>query len=351
MNQRSLSARLWARLGVATTRDAAGDAERLSKRLARSEKKSEQLAKGLEAQHAGSAAIAGTVEDLKASVATLQQALATAGDQLRVLTLARKEDLHSLEAMSGLTTQLEQASRVVDAHIDRAMANAIVSADPFPHLLISPLLPEDVYASLLDALPPAGYWRSSGQARDYWEVETDAGPWRTEAIWRFVDRQIVDQMLRPRLVQAFGSHLARYWREGFDLDPASVTYRTAEGRLQLRRKGYRLRPHLDPPHAALTGLYYLARPGDDPQYGTGLYRPASPLPVKRKGIFYPEDHGIALENAITVPFRANQLLVWMTSLGAHGADLTASEVPRSLERYTYQFQLVVDDKTRRIVRA
>jgi hypothetical protein len=154
-------------------------------------------------------------------------------------------------------------------------------------------------------------------------------------------------MLRPRLLQVFRSHLASYWHDAFGVEGDSVRYHTAEGRLQLRRKGYVLRPHLDPPHAALTGLFYLARPGDDPRYGTGLYKPSSPLPLTRRGIYYPEDHGIAVENVVTVPFQANALVVWMTSLGAHGADLTAPDVPESLERYTYQFQFVIDNDTRR----
>jgi hypothetical protein len=101
----------------------------------------------------------------------------------------------------------------------------------------------------------------------------------------------------------------------------------------------------------LSGLFYLARPDDDARYGTTLYRPSIPLPLGRQGIYYPEDHGIALEAVATVLFRVNTLLVWMTSLGLHGADLTAPDVPPSLERYTYQFQFVVDDATRRRIKA
>lgn len=334
-----------------TSRDAARVAERLARRLERWEKRAGRVTESLDQHHSQTAAIAGALEDLKTSVGRLQQTLDAAAGQLQLLAVARKEDLRAVDAVPGLAAALEQMAGGVDAHLERAMARAAVAADPFPHIVIDELLPAGLYETMIETLPPADFWRSSGRGRDYWEIETDIGPWRTELVWRFVDRRIVDGMLRPRLERAFGGRLAAFWCESFDLDPACVRYRTAEGRLQLRRKGYRLRAHLDPPHAALTGLFYLARPGDDVQYGTALYKPSSPIPVRRQGIYYPEDHGIALENVATVPFRANSLLVWMTSLGPHGADLTADEVPKSLERYTYRFQLVTDDHTRRRIKA
>jgi hypothetical protein len=352
MRQRGAwSTRLWNRLGIVSTRDAAARAEQASRRLERHEKRIERANERLDQHEQQSSAVAETMAELRTSVAKLQQVAAAAGDQARMLALARKQDLASLDAVAGLAAELEQSAAAIAAHVERAISSAVVSADPFPHVVIDELLPAAFYDRILAVLPPTDYWRSSGRARDYWEVETDVGPWETEAVWRFVNRQIVDRTLRPRLVQAFRGHLEDYWRDGFGVDGACVRYHTAEGRLQRRGKGYLLRPHLDPPHAALTGLFYLARPGDDPRYGTGFYKPSTPLPTRRKGIFYPEEHGIALENVRTVPFQANTLVVWMTSLGPHGADLTAPDVPASIARYTYQFQLVTDADTRRRLNA
>ncbi len=350
MAPRSLSARLWDRLGLATTRTTGADAAGLHKRLDRSDKRAERTRELLDQHLTQIGSLTAAVGDLQTSVARLQQAFDEAGDRAALLALARKHDLESFEAVSGLAAQLDRGAGAIDAHVERAIARASLSLDPFPHVLIDELLPEDVFRTLLDELPPHAYWRSSGRSRDYWEIDSDVGPWRTELVWRFVDRKIIDGMLRPRLVQAFSSHLATYWRDSFGVDAACVQYRTAESRLQLRRKGYQLRAHLDPPHAALTGLFYLARPGDDPRHGTTLYRPSTPFPLRRQGIYYPEDHGITLEAAATVPFRANTLLVWMTTLGAHGAELTGADVPKSIERYTYQFQFVVDEETRRRIK-
>jgi uncharacterized protein YoxC len=351
MPPRSLSARLWDRLGLATTRATSADAAGLHKRLDRCDKRAERVRELLEQHHTQIASLTAAVNDLQASVARLSQAVDAAGDRAAVLALARKHDLESIEAVSGMTAELERGAEAIEARVERAVARSVLSIDPFPHVVIDKLLPAEFFRILLEELPPHGCWRSSGRSRDYWEVDSDVAPWRTELVWRFVDRRVVDGMLRPRLVQAFSGYLASYWRDIFGVDPACVRYRTAESRLQLRRKGYQLRAHLDPPHAALTGLFYLARPGDDPRYGTTLYRSSAPYPLRRRGIYYPEDHGITLETTATVPFRANTLLVWMTALGAHGADLTAPDVPKSIERCTYQFQFVIDDETRQRIKA
>jgi len=343
--------RLWRRMGVATARDAATAAERVARRLERHDKRVDRLREILERQEKHGAAIAESLGDVRASIARIEQAVAEVGEQARMLTLARKHDATALDAARQLAAELEATAGAIDAHVAGTIEHATVSSDPFPHVAIDRLLPPSLYDRVLEVLPPHAYWRSSGEARDYWEIGADVGPWQTEVIWGFIDRRLVNEMLRPRLLDLFRSHLGSFWRDHFGLDPTCVSYYAAEGRLQRRRKGYRLRPHLDPPHAALTGLLYLARPGDDPMHGTSLYRPATPLPVKRQGIFYPEDHGITLESAVTVPFQANRLLVWMTPLGPHGADLTAHDVPKSIERYTYQFQFVIDKDTRRRLRA
>lgn len=49
----------------------------------------------------------------------------------------------------------------------------------------------------------------------------------------------------------------------------------------LRRPGYRLPPHVDPKRRLLTGILYLARPGDSDEYGTQFYRVDRPFVPKR----------------------------------------------------------------------
>ena len=46
-----------------------------------------------------------------------------------------------------------------------------------------------------------------------------------------------------------------------------------------------------------------------------------------------------------VPFRANSLLVFLNSVGAHGAAIPPDAQPATLERYIYQFRLGPTSKT------
>ena len=51
-----------------------------------------------------------------------------------------------------------------------------------------------------------------------------------------------------------------------------------------------------------------------------------------------------------VPFRANSVLVFLNSRGAHGARIPASAEPPTLERYIYQFRIgPTADSIRRLV--
>ena len=52
--------------------------------------------------------------------------------------------------------------------------------------------------------------------------------------------------------------------------------------------------------------------------------------------YYPEQHGARCELVKVVPFRANSMLVFVNSGGAHGARIP-DDAPPELERYWYQF--------------
>jgi hypothetical protein len=51
------------------------------------------------------------------------------------------------------------------------------------------------------------------------------------------------------------------------------------------------------------------------------------------------------ELAASVPFRANTLLAFLNSRGAHGASIPSDATPATLERYVYQFRLGPDADT------
>jgi hypothetical protein len=111
----------------------------------------------------------------------------------------------------------------------------------------------------------------------------------------------------------------------------------SNGRLMLRRPGYLIPPHRDPKWGFLTGLVYLARPGDDDAHGTQLYRVRDDESAPSNKPYYVDPSRCELARA--VPFRPNTLLVFLNSGGAHGASIPADAQPATLERYLYQFRL------------
>lgn len=253
-----------------------------------------------------------------------------------------------IDAEPFAAAALDRAALV--AHVRRSVLSAPMRAQPFPHLVVSELLPADFYQQLLRAIPAPTFWRRSGHQRDNWHVEEDRASRLSETIWRFMHDDIAATELTPLLLDRFSEAIAAYWRETFDLDGSQFLghYLCDEGRLLLRRPGYELEPHLDPPHAILTVLCYLAQPGDPDTHGTDLYA-SDPLPAQRVGILHPARQGIKVERVTTIPFRPNTALVFVTPRGVHGAKLPLT-VDEHFERVSYQFQVCLDEHARRVVR-
>ena len=161
----------------------------------------------------------------------------------------------------------------------------------------------------------------------------------TQRVWRFFDEDVVAGVLAPALHRRFRDAVVDHYAEtaggGFAERAVAIPHRGFAGRLHLRRPGYHLKPHLDPKRVVITGLVYFARPGDSEAYGTQLFRVGKPFTSGTIGKFYPEDEGLPLELARTVPFRPNTLFAFVNSKAAHGATLPPDASLR--ERYAYQF--------------
>jgi len=120
-------------------------------------------------------------------------------------------------------------------------------------------------------------------------------------------------------------------------DDADLTLTASNGHIMLRRPGYVIHPHRDPKWGHLSCLVYLVRPGDNESYGTQLYRVKDDIEAPSSTPFYVEQSRCELVKS--VPFRANSLLIFLNSAGAHGASIPADAQPPTLERYLYQFRL------------
>jgi len=264
------------------------------------------------------------------------------GDRVAALEAARRSD-HQ-DALRMLTSELESRFPLesLTTHVQQVIARAPVMNEPYPHVILDDVVPGALHTMLFEDRPPRGFWCDGQEARQNWTIGEDLGPLRTEAVWSFMDDIVVARVLVPQLAALFDAYLQTQHRHKGkrDRDPAlQKTYERTGGRLMLRRPGYHFEPHLDPPRALLTGLFYFGRPEDGDDHGTKLLRSNLPIPEERHGVWYPLREGATCELVKVVPARPNSMLVFASRIGLPGADIPADAQPASLERYAHQFYI------------
>jgi hypothetical protein len=291
------------------------------------------------------------VRRLTNRLAELEQALEETTSQ------ARRAD--RIAAQVQLTTLLDerQAARVselprllddqrVTRHIRDAIGAATILTDPYEHCVVERLLPDDVYALLIETIPPVVFFGDRDPIKQDLRFPLEFGPKLHATTWGFFDEVIARKAIREAVLEKFSEALQRHFdsifgpefRERANQLPSDVS----GGRLMLRRPGYHLSPHRDPKRAMLTCLLYLARPGDSEEHGTQIFRVQGDSDATYKETYYPEQDGRPCELVKVVPFRPNTMLVFLNSRGAHGATIP-SDAPANLERYAYQFYVAPEN--------
>lgn len=225
----------------------------------------------------------------------------------------------------------------IEAHLNAAFDRTPLELDPYPHIVIRNWLPDDVYDRVVEAIPASIFF--AGDRDEHWAVPSGIAPLYSRQVWAFVANTIVGRLLYEALNRKFQDAICRYVR-GFvpslpqDID---LTLHPSDGRIMLRRPGYYLAPHRDPKWGFVTGIVYLAREGDNEAHGTQIYRLRDDAEAPTSMVYYPEPEKCELVK--DVPFRANTMLAFLNSEGAHGASIPADAQPPNLERYIYQFRL------------
>lgn len=263
----------------------------------------------------------------------------------------RTEQLLTIYQMDAeQRSELEQLGHQLDAgriasHVANAVGAAPLVEDPFPHVVVTEWLPPDVYGAVIRGLPPAIFFADREARRHRLQVPFPLGPSYSQRVWRFMAAEIVEHMLHRALNDKFRNVVREYVRSFAPAlpDRIDLTLHPSDGRIMLRRPGYVIEPHRDPKWGFLTGLVYLARAGDNEAYGTQLYRVLDDEEAPSGNPFYVDPGRCELVRA--VPFRANTMLVFLNSAGAHGASIPADARPPDLERYVYQFRLGPDNGT------
>lgn len=265
--------------------------------------------------------------------------LTSAVEALRIRTeqlmAVQRIDWERRDDLAGINRWLDV--KRIEAHVADAVRRAPLEHDPFPHLVVEPLLPPEVYEGVLDAVPPPVFFL--GGRDEHWAVPSGVAPLYSRQVWAFVANTLAGDILYRALNARLEPVVRDYVRSfcpGLPPD-ADVPLYPSDGRIMLRRPGYDLPPHRDPKWGFVTALMYLARAGDSEEFGTQLYRVKDDPEAPSGSVHYPDPGQCELVR--TVPFRQNSMLVFLNSVGAHGAFIPADAQPPTLERYLYQFRL------------
>jgi hypothetical protein len=278
------------------------------------------------------------------SIADRTRELSAAVDLLRIQTeqlmAIQRIDWDRRFDLARLDKWLDAAR--IETHITRVFDAAPLQPDPFPHVVIENWLPDDVYARIVDAMPPSIFFAHD---RDqHWSVPFGVAPLYSRQVWAFVANAIVGDMVHAALNRKLERVIRDYVRSFCPALPgdSDLALHPSDGRVMLRRPGYNLMPHRDPKWGFITGIVYLAREGDNEAHGTQLYRVRDDAQAPTSRVYYVEPNNCELIK--DVPFRANSMLVFLNSEGAHGASIPADAQPPTLERYIYQFRLGPNSK-------
>jgi hypothetical protein len=266
--------------------------------------------------------------------------------EVRRCVTAYTKDARQAHLLPALRARLGDGEQIA-AHTAAAVAKAALELDPFPHIIVEELLPDDVYDSLIHALPPTQFFQTENASRQKLDVPFVFAPEYSRIVWDLIyDRVIAGTMvtaLTEKFRPALDPFIHAQWPALGSLAQSGIDLGVTNSRLLLRRPGYAIKPHRDPRWAFLTALVYLPVSTGDESYGTQLYR------LRRE----PEaTHNAPLwidraecELVKEVPPRRNTALVFLNSTGAHGASIP-SDAPAETKRYVYQVHFGVDEETK-----
>ena len=256
----------------------------------------------------------------------------------------RESELRAvLERETELEPQLVRLGKILrkSALVEQpaaAIANATLHLEPYPYTVIDDFLPDMFYDALLMGIPPVELFEHKPVGKQHLDVPFSMAPLYSRRVWLYMCAELVPNVIAPAILNKFRPHINDWISKNWpDLDPESVELHGSGGRIMLRRRGYRIRPHRDPKWSFITCILQLARPGDSETWGTQILAVDQDQEAKNAAPYWiDEKHCRVAED---VGFRRNRLLVFLNSAGAHSAHIPADAEPETLQRYIYQFRV------------
>ena len=285
--------------------------------------------------------------DLQRALAAHEQTLASLPElsaRIERCVTAYEDDARSADRIASFHATVDPED--VRAHVRSAISRTALEPNPYPHLVVKNIFPDNVYDCLVQALPAPIFFDKVSEHRDEMSVPLTFAPAYSRLVWQLF-HDVIEQAVLPAIIEAFRPALDEFVRTSWPTleswNESEITLRLANPRLMLRRPGYLIKPHRDPRWAFLTALFYLSPRASAHAYGTQLYRMKVERDEPHTSPFWAhEDECELVQDVAGV---ANSALVFLNGTGAHGASIPA-DAPANLLRYVYQARFSPDSATK-----
>jgi hypothetical protein len=275
-------------------------------------------------------------ESILEQLAALRAEVANLAVREAELRAVMRRDTELEPQMARLEKTIGKESTAL--RVAEAIDGASLHLDPCPYMVIDNLMPPSLYTAVLNGIPPVELFAGKPTGKQHMAVPFDLAPRYSQRVWLYLANELIPHVIAPRLLQKFRAEIDKWIALNWPgLPPDSVELRGSGGRIMYRRRGYRIRPHRDPKWSFITCILYLARPDDNPTWGTQLYAVNDDREADTAAPFWIDEQQCRLVR--DVEYVPNRLLVFLNSVGAHGAHIPHDAEPADLERYIYQFRL------------
>jgi len=242
------------------------------------------------------------------------------------------EDTSAWDSLDQVTGTLVAS---VQAHFIAAIKLATVRIEPFAHMAVDNVLPNDVFELLSSDLPSfdslllmskAGMSSVARYERRAMRPVAELSDRRHPAVWRAVARALDSAEVETTIVHMF----APWFDECMRTSLARPLRR--EVRVHCDLAGSHLTPHTDAPSMFVTSFIYLQGGSQHPSLDTVLYEPLDPEGRNRllDGVEYAHEDPSWHRRVGRVEFRPNRMFSFLrTSNSLHGLEaITEEAAPR-----------------------
>jgi hypothetical protein len=208
----------------------------------------------------------------------------------------------------------------VEQAVREKVGGAEIERDPFPHLIIPDLLPEEFFRQLAETIPLDAF-EAKDDAKSNLPVKDgdehfEAAPEEFRTAWRQFRDDVVRETIAPILVDRLRVDIWEKFASLFSPEVADEMmaggFTSKSGRIMARRPGYSLGPHSDAAHFAVTCLLYFTNADDADTGALCLYRPERRPELLTTSTYYPtKAEGIAVELVKEIPTRENLFVAFV----------------------------------------